>query len=83
LDRAVGEELSADKLLTIALMPTNSRLRNRVTGCLPRDSERKKELQKLKETAKKEELVPVEVHAGGKCKITIFMTKEAAEHERR
>jgi hypothetical protein len=42
LDRAVGEELSADELLTIALMPTNSRLHNRVTGCLLRDSKRKK-----------------------------------------
>jgi len=47
-----------------------------------RDSKRKKEVEALKEVVREEELVPVEVHGGGKCKITVYMTAEAAARER-
>ncbi len=80
LDRRIDSEMSAQDILTIGLMPINSKLRNMVIGCFMRV--KNKELQKLKKTVKDEDLVPVEVHGGGKCKITIFMTREAAERER-
>jgi len=82
IDRLVNSELTADECLTIALMPINSRLRTYVVGCLMRDSKRKKEVEALKEVVREEELVPVEVHGGGKCKITVYMTAEAAARER-
>ena len=47
-----------------------------------RDTKRKRDSDKFKQEVKEEELVPVEVHGGGKCKITVFMTKEAAARER-
>ena len=82
IDSAVNDELTMDEVLTLGLMPINSKLRTFVTGCLLRDTQRKKEMDALKKDVKENDLVPVEVHGGGKCKITIFMTREAAARER-
>lgn len=82
VDRRIYAELDAQHVLTVALLPINSTLRTFVTGCLLRNDARKKTLKRLKETQQEEDLVPVEVHGGGKCKITILMTREAVERER-
>jgi hypothetical protein len=71
-----------NELLTLGLMPVNAKLRTYVVGCLRRDTKRKRDADWLREQVREDELVPVEVHGGGKCKITIFMTKEAAARER-
>lgn len=47
-----------------------------------RDAKRKRDAEHLKATVREDDLVPVEVHGGGKCKITVFMTREAAARER-
>ena len=82
VDAKVNLALDLDEILTLGLMPINGKLRTYVVGCLLRDTKRKKDVDKLKEQVKQDELVPVEVHGGGKCKITIFMTREARDRER-
>ena len=82
IDREVSDTLTLDEILTVGLMPIKHKLRTYIVGCLLRDTKRKKAISALEDAARKEELVPVEVHGGGKCKMTIFMTKEAAERER-
>lgn len=82
IDRRVNDELDMNEVLTLGLLPIHSKLRTYVVGCMLRDTTRKKKLEKLKEQVRDEDLVPVEVHGGGKCKITVFMTREAAQRER-
>ena len=82
LDDRIEDELDIQEILTVGLMPVNSKLRNFVFGCCLRSQERRKKLEKLKETVKEEDLVPVELHGGGKCQLTVFMTREAADRER-
>ncbi|OUU50579.1 MAG: hypothetical protein CBC12_05150 [Candidatus Puniceispirillum sp. TMED52] len=82
LDDRIEDELDIQEILTVGLMPINSKIRNFVFGCCLRSRERRKKVEQLKRTVKEEELVPVEVHGGGKCKMTVFMTKEAADRER-
>lgn len=82
IDADVNENIDMNEILTLALMPVNAKLRTYVVGCLVRDKERKRNVDKLRKQVKQDELVPVEVHGGGKCKITIYMTKEAASRER-
>lgn len=81
-DRALYEGLDMQEVLTAALLPINSTLRTRIVGALRRDKKHQDGVRALKEAAKEDELVPVEVHGGGKCKITVFMTREAADRER-
>ena len=82
IDRRINQDLDMNEILTLGLMPVNARLRTYVVGCLMRDTKRKRDAEKLKEQVKEDELVPVEVHGGGKCKITVYMTKEGAARER-
>lgn len=82
LDDRIDREIEVQELLTLGLLPVNSTLRTFVLGCLLRAKERREKLAKLKEQVKEDDLVPVEVHGGGKCKITLFMTRAAAERER-
>jgi hypothetical protein len=82
LDERIDEEMSSQEILTLGLLPINSKLRTFVIGCFLRAKDRKKKLDALKTTVQTEDLVPVEVHGGGKCKITLFMTREAVERER-
>lgn len=82
LDKRIDTEITAQEVLTIGLMPINSRIRTMVIGCFMREKNKKKEIKQLQTTVKEDDLVPVEVHGGGKCKITVFMTREAAERER-
>lgn len=81
-DRRIDSEIDVQEVLTIGLMPVNSQLRNTILGCFIREKKKKDEIEKLNKKVKEDELVPVQVHGGGKCKITIFMTKEAVEKER-
>ena len=82
IDKEISRALDANELLTIGLMPINAILRTYVVGCLLRDNKREQNLSKLSREVEKDELIPVEVHGGGKCKITIFMTKAARDRER-
>ena len=81
-DRELNEKLDVQEVLTAGLLPIHSKLRTRISGALLRDTKRRRAVAALKETAKEDDLVPVEVHGGGKCKMTIFMTREAAARER-
>ena len=81
-DERIDKELTSQEILTLGLLPINSKLRTFVIGCFLRAKDRKKRLDALKTTVHNEDLVPVEVHGGGKCKITLFMTREAVERER-
>lgn len=82
IDDAVNDSFDANEILTVGLMPLNSKTRSYVVGCLIRSTKRKQKLEALKATVKEDDLVPVEVQGGGKCKITVFMTKEAVARER-
>lgn len=82
IDERIDKELTAQEFLTIGLMPVNSKLRTFVIGCFIRAKDRNKKLAKLKHSVEEDDLVPIEIHGGGKCKITVFMTKEAADRER-
>lgn len=82
VDERIDQELSSQEILTLGLLPINSKIRTFVIGCFLRAKDRKKKLDALKTTVQTEDLVPVEVHGGGKCKITVFMTREAVERER-
>ena len=82
LDRRIDSEITIQEVLTIGLMPINSQLRNMILGCFTRVKNKKKDIKKLQQTVKNDDLVPVEIQGGGKCKITVFMTREAAERER-
>ena len=80
-DREICASLDVQETLSIALMPINSRIRTRVVQALRQNEAERKRLRKLKTVVREDELVPVEVHGGGKCKMVIYMTKEAArEH---
>ena len=81
-DREINDSFDAQEILTTGLLPMQSALRTRIVGAFLRDTKRKRKAVALKETIKEDDLVPVEVHGGGKCKITIFMTREAAAQER-
>lgn len=81
-DRGLYDALDANEILTVAMLPINSRLRNTVVAALRRDKSRQRDAARLKDAAREDELVPVEVHGGGKCKITIYMTKDALERQR-
>ena len=82
IDNRVNDEVDMNELLTVMKLKINDKLRVYIVGCLMRCEQRKKDMAALKEAVKKEELVPVHVHGGGKCTMTLFMTKEAAERER-
>ena len=82
-DAALYDALDMQELLTMGLLPINSRLRVRIAGALRRDVDRKREVAAQKTAMREEEMVPVTVAGGGKCNITIFMTREQAERERR
>ena len=82
-DQEINDGLDMQEILTTALLPMNSKLRNRIMGAFIRDTERKRRLALEKEIKKEEEMVAVEVPGGGKCKITVWMTKEQAERERK
>ena len=81
-DTEINDTLDAQEVLTMALLPLNSRLRNRILGAFLRDRERKERLAEQRRAAKEDEMVAVEVPGGGKCKITVWMTKAQAERER-
>lgn len=81
-DRDIYRALDANEVLSVALLPVNSRFRNAVVNALRRAKARQLDVARLKSAAKEDELVPVEVHGGGKCKMTIYMTREAAEQHR-
>ena len=81
-DREINESFDAQEILTTGLLPMQSALRTRIVGAFLRDAKRKRKASALKETVNEDDLVPVEVHGGGKCKITIFMTRDAAARER-
>lgn len=81
-DRDIYRALDANEVLSVALLPVNSRLRTTVVSALQRAKARQQDVAKLKSAAKEDDLVPVEVHGGGKCKMTIYMTREAAEQHR-
>lgn len=81
-ERALCEALDAQEILTAAQLPLNSRVRNVVANAFRRDARERAAVQELRSRAREDELVPVEVHGGGKCKMTIYMTKEAAERQR-
>ena len=81
-ERALCEALDAQEILTAAQLPLNSRVRNAVANAFRRDAKERAAMKELRAHAREEELVPVEVHGGGKCKMTIYMTKEAAERQR-
>ena len=82
IDREVNAQLTPDEILTVGLMRMNSKLRTYIVGCLLRDTKRQRDITLLKQTTRDDDLVPVEIHGGGKCKMTIFMTREAAEREK-
>ena len=82
-DAALYDALDMQELLTMALLPLNSRLRVRIAGALRRNVDRKRDEAAQKAATREEEMVPVTVAGGGKCNITIFMTREQAERERR
>jgi hypothetical protein len=81
-NRALCAALDAQEVLTAAQLPLNSRVRNVVATAFRSDAREREAVQKLRALAREDELVPVEVHGGGKCKMTIYMTKEAAERQR-
>lgn len=87
-DRDVNESLDMQEVLTAALLPVTSTLRMAITGSLLRDSkerERKRdaEVAEKERKAREDALVPIEVHGGGKCKITIMMRKVDVERQMR
>lgn len=73
-DREINATLDAQELLTTGLLPTHSPLRTRVVSALLRTALAPAETMADEE----EDFVPVEVHGGGKCKMTILMTRAAA-----
>lgn len=81
-DRELNEKLDVQEVLTAGLLPINSKLRTRIAGAMLRDTKRRRAVAALKDTVEEDDLVPVEVHGGGKCKMTIFMTRDAAARER-
>ena len=81
-DQKIEEALTGQDILTIGLLSVNDPWRVKMLGSLMRADERKKALKKLSKKVKEEDLVAVEVPGGGKCKITVFMTKDAAKKER-
>lgn len=82
-DAAINTELDVQEVLTAALLPANSVVYRTIVGAWLRDRARKnEELRKQKETMREEQMVPVEVAAGGKCKITVWMTPAQAAKER-
>lgn len=87
IDAEVNDTLDMNEVLTLALLPVTSKLRTYVVGCLVRDTERARHAKASKRLRDEQErserdLVPVEVQGGGKCKITVFMTKDALARER-
>jgi hypothetical protein len=81
-DRELDRTLDAQEVLTTGLLPLNSALRTRILGAWLRERDRKDRLEAQRQAMKAEEMVPVEVPGGGKCKITVWMTKKQAERER-
>lgn len=82
-DTELYDSLDMQELLTVGLLPVNSRLRVRILGALMRDKERRNHAAEQKAQMREEEMVPVTVAGGGKCNFTIWMTKEQVERERR
>ena len=82
-DKEIDESLDPQEVLTMGLLPINSLCRGRILGAFIRVGKRKSlakaQNQKLK--AAKSDMVAVEVPGGGKCKITVFMTREQAARE--
>ena len=81
-DRDINAALDEQEVLTTGLLPMNSLLRRRILGAFVRDTERQKKERAMSRDAAAEDWRPVHVHAGGKCKITIWMTKEHLDQER-
>lgn len=81
-DQEINETLDGQEILTTGLLPWNSKLRARILGAFLRDKEQKARVAEQLHNAREEEMVPVVVAGGGKCNITVWMTKEQAERER-
>ena len=81
-DQEINETLDGQEVLTTGLLPWNSKLRSRILGAFLRDKDRKARVAEALQHAREEEMVPVVVAGGGKCNITVWMTKEQAERER-
>ena len=73
-DREINASLDAQDILTTGLLPTQSPLRMRIVDAFVRTAA--EETTTVEEEG--EDLVPVEVHGGGKCKMTVLMTRTAA-----
>ena len=58
-DRGLYDALDANEILTVAMLPINSRLRNTVVAALRRDKSRQRDAARLKDAAREDELVPV------------------------
>ena len=80
-DAALMDALDMNEILTMGLLPMHSKLRTTIAGAYLRDKDRKRVLAEQKRRAKEEEMVEVEVPGGGKCKITVWMTRAQAERE--
>jgi hypothetical protein len=79
-DRALSEALGAQELLTLALLPKNSRLRTGVLHALAREEKRKKKsaTSSPKKVDKEEDLIPISLPIGKGATMVVMTRREDA-----
>jgi len=76
-DRALSQALGAQELLTLALLPKNSRLRTGVVHALAREEKRKKKSATSSPMDKEEDLIPISLPIGKGATMVVMTRREA------
>ena len=77
-DRALSQALGAQELLTLALLPKNSRLRTGVVHALAREEKRKKKSATSSPKDKEEDLIPISLPIGKGATMVVMTRREDA-----